>query len=468
MRGRPARPRIARFPDRIIFRKYLESRARREGGEVEPISEIGPVDSAPLSPPDVDLEPIAEPRESSRRGRESHEQEGRQREGGGREGGGREGGRRRRGRGRGKPADEATVSTSDVAPAPIKELPPPHAKPDRERGESRGGQREETVQREEQDEPAGEGGRRRRRGRRGGRGRAKGGNERGGNERGAHERGGSERGGSERGGNERAAHERGGNERGGAERGGRERGGRERGGRRGGGRRDYNTGRSASRALRILVTAGPTREYVDPVRFLSNDSSGRMGFALAEEAAARGHTVTLVHGPVALEVPEDVDAVPVVSAADMLAACQRAWQVCDVLLMTAAVADYTPKEVVDTKIKKMARAKTLSLQPTVDILATLASSRRENQRIIGFALEDTDGRKHAEAKLRKKNLDAVVLNGPETIGAEETAAELLVAGGQWQTLPRAAKLEIAERLIDLAEELVPAPTPRMPQPMSGR
>ena len=205
--------------------------------------------------------------------------------------------------------------------------------------------------------------------------------------------------------------------------------------------------------LRILITAGPTREYIDPVRYISNDSSGRMGFALTQAARARGHRVTLIHGPVALSVPPRVRAIPVISAADMLCACLDRWADQDALIMAAAVADYTPARPVRAKLKKSASARVLRLKPTVDILATLAKCRRPDQVVIGFAVQDRAPRRNAEQKLHRKGLDAIVLNRPEAIGAERAAVEILVRAGAWQTVRRTTKSRLAARLIRLVERV---------------
>lgn len=211
------------------------------------------------------------------------------------------------------------------------------------------------------------------------------------------------------------------------------------------------------KSLRILVTAGPTREYIDSVRFLSNDSSGKMGFAIAAAAAARGHRVTLVHGPVALAAPAEVRAVGVVSAADMLRACRAAWARQDVLVMAAAVADYTPARRQRHKLKKSPSALMLALAPTVDILKTLSRARRPAQRVIGFALEDRAARPNAEKKLLTKRLDAIVLNRPTAIGAERSSVEILRPGGRWRRIAAQHKQRLAEAIVDLAEELCAEP-----------
>lgn len=205
--------------------------------------------------------------------------------------------------------------------------------------------------------------------------------------------------------------------------------------------------------LRFLITAGPTREYIDSVRYISNDSSGKMGFALAAAAVARGQRVTLVHGPVALEPPAGVRAVSVISAGEMLEACLAQWPRHDVLIMAAAVADYMPVSVARTKLKKSKTSHVLWLRPTVDILDRLSRQRGPAQVVIGFALEDRNARRNAEKKLREKLLDAIVLNRPETIGADRAVVEILVAGETWRNLPGNTKPRVGPKLIRLAEEL---------------
>ena len=208
--------------------------------------------------------------------------------------------------------------------------------------------------------------------------------------------------------------------------------------------------------VRVLITAGPTREYLDPVRYISNDSSGTMGFALAAAARRRGMTVTLVHGPVVLKPPAGVRAVPVVSAQQMLDACVKLWPKHDALIMAAAVADYEPACRSATKRKKSSRDLTLRLRPTPDILATLSAHRREDQVVVGFALEDRAPRRNAAAKLRRKGLDAIVLNRPNVIGAQHAALDILVRGRPWRSLPAAAKPRQAVEIVRLTAELCSA------------
>src|SRR5258708_6125508 len=136
--------------------------------------------------------------------------------------------------------------------------------------------------------------------------------------------------------------------------------------------------------LRVLITAGPTREHLDPVRFLSNSSSGKMGYALAAAAQQRGWLIDLVSGPVALQVPEHVALHRVVSADEMFAACEMIFPRCDLFIAVAAVADYRPKAFSSSKIKKVSAPLTLELEPTVDILKTLAGRKKTQQSGVGF------------------------------------------------------------------------------------
>ncbi len=204
--------------------------------------------------------------------------------------------------------------------------------------------------------------------------------------------------------------------------------------------------------MRILITAGPTREFFDTVRFISNPSSGKMGYALARAAKRRGHEVVLVSGPVALRPPAGVETIDVTSAAEMSRACKKAFVDCDAVIATAAVCDYRPESRLDHKLKKRAKTRSIRLLPTEDILAGLG--RRKGKRVvIGFAMEDHSAHRNAESKLRRKNLDAILLNGPENIGGNRARMELLVQGREWEAWKPASKASVATRVIQLAEEL---------------
>lgn len=204
--------------------------------------------------------------------------------------------------------------------------------------------------------------------------------------------------------------------------------------------------------MRILVTAGPTREFFDSVRFLSNPSSGKMGYAIATVACRKGHDVTLVSGPVELPDPPGVRVLRVVSAAEMFDASVAAFETCEAAIMTAAVCDYRPSRRLDHKLQKQARVRRIQLQPTRDICAHLG--RIKGSRVVlGFAMEDHDHRAHAASKLTRKRCDAIVLNGIGNVGGDEAEVEILVAGGSWTGPFSGTKWTIATRIVELAEAL---------------
>ena len=162
--------------------------------------------------------------------------------------------------------------------------------------------------------------------------------------------------------------------------------------------------------MRCLITAGPTREHWDPVRYLSNGSSGKMGYALAEAALHRGWEVSLVSGPVAIKPPPGVIVTKVVSAAEMLQACEARFSECDIFIAVAAVSDYRPKLRAGEKGGKHNGPMTLELEPTADILKTMGARRRTDQVLIGFAAETSDLERKAAEKLVRKNCDWIVAN----------------------------------------------------------
>lgn len=200
---------------------------------------------------------------------------------------------------------------------------------------------------------------------------------------------------------------------------------------------------------RLVVTAGGTREALDPVRYIGNRSSGRMGYAVAEAAARRGAEVVLVHGPTGLPVPAGVRAVAVESAAEMLAAVLREIESADALLMAAAVADYRPAKVAPEKIKKGANELRLRLVRTADILAEVRDRRHPGLVVVGWAAETSDLIANARDKLERKGLDLIVANPvPQTFGAGEVQATLIERGGDVTPLPPLSKHELADRLLD--------------------
>jgi len=209
---------------------------------------------------------------------------------------------------------------------------------------------------------------------------------------------------------------------------------------------------NAWRGVRVLVTAGPTREPIDPVRFLSNRSSGKMGYAIAETARARGASVTLVTGPVSLPAPGGMEVVRVETASEMRDAVLARSDVMDIVIAAAAVADYRPAVPASEKIKKDARTRVLSLTPTDDILGLLAARKALSQTVIGFAAETENLLDNARRKLSAKNLDWVVANDVTAEGAgfdtDTNIVTLLGANGEVIALPLLTKREVAERLLD--------------------
>jgi len=201
----------------------------------------------------------------------------------------------------------------------------------------------------------------------------------------------------------------------------------------------------------LLVTAGPTREEIDPVRYLSNYSSGKMGYAIAAVACRRGASVTLVSGPTALTVPAGVRCVPVCSAEEMRAAVLAEFAVADVVIKSAAVADYRPLQRAEQKVKKQADELTLSLEKNPDILAELGSLKEE-QILIGFAAETERLLVHAAEKLRRKNLDMIVANDVSKVGAgfnvDTNIVRFLHANGDVEEFGLMTKVQVAERLLD--------------------
>lgn len=206
----------------------------------------------------------------------------------------------------------------------------------------------------------------------------------------------------------------------------------------------------------LLVTAGPTREAIDPVRYITNHSTGKMGYALAEELASRGARVTLVTGPTQLATPKGVERVDVDSAEAMYEASVAAFSEADGAIMCAAVADYTPTEVADRKIKKSDDDMAIRLKRTRDIAAELGRAKGERL-LVGFALETDNETEHAKAKLAKKNLDFIVLNSLRNAGAGfgvDTNIVTLIDAESAEELPLLPKREVAARIVDKIESII--------------
>ncbi|MGA9225360.1 MAG: bifunctional phosphopantothenoylcysteine decarboxylase/phosphopantothenate--cysteine ligase CoaBC, partial [Mesobacillus sp.] len=200
----------------------------------------------------------------------------------------------------------------------------------------------------------------------------------------------------------------------------------------------------------VLITAGPTREKIDPVRFLTNHSTGKMGYAIASEAKKMGARVVLISGPVHLEAPKGVELVSVESAEEMYLAAMDHFEHADVIIGTAAVADYRPKYVYEEKMKKKEGEEFLELERTKDILFELGK-RKTTQLIIGFAAETTNVEEHAKGKLVKKNADMIVANDVKQAGAgfgtDTNIVTIYNKNGTNVKLPLMAKTEVARNLL---------------------
>lgn len=207
---------------------------------------------------------------------------------------------------------------------------------------------------------------------------------------------------------------------------------------------------------KVLVTAGPTRESLDPVRYLSNHSSGKMGYAIAKSAMLRGADVTLVSGPTSIEKPPFVNVIDVVSAEDMFNAVKSDYSDCDYIFKAAAVADYTPETFSDNKIKKKDSDLSIPVKRTKDILGWLGEHRSHEQVICGFSMETKDLMENSTAKLKKKNADMICANNLKTSGAgfgtDTNVITVITANGNTE-LPLMSKEDAAMRIIDIAVSL---------------
>lgn len=203
--------------------------------------------------------------------------------------------------------------------------------------------------------------------------------------------------------------------------------------------------------MRFLITAGPTREAIDPVRYISNRSSGKMGYAMAEAAIEAGHDVALISGPVSLEAPDGAHLTSILTSDEMYAAVHGRLGSCDVLVMCAAVADYKPAAVSPQKIKKRDERLSLELIPTRDILRSLPQDRQFL--VVGFAAETHDVEENAEKKLREKNCDIVVANdvsdASSGMESDENEVTIFFRGGEKRKISRAPKKILARELIKI-------------------
>lgn len=204
--------------------------------------------------------------------------------------------------------------------------------------------------------------------------------------------------------------------------------------------------------MRFLVTAGPTHEAIDPVRYIANASSGKMGFSIAREARRRGHQVILVAGPTTLRPPKDVTLRSVVSAAEMRLAVQEGIRRCHCLVMAAAVSDYRPARTSPRKIPKGSRFEGIRLVRNPDILRE--AGRRPGERIIvGFSLETERAETRARRKMREKGLDFIIQNSPSTIGKDQIACKILFPDGSREVVKKVSKPVAARKIVRWIETL---------------
>jgi len=209
---------------------------------------------------------------------------------------------------------------------------------------------------------------------------------------------------------------------------------------------------------RILITSGPTRQYLDPVRYLTNASSGRMGQALADAALAGGHQVVIVSGPVEVEYPAAAEVMRVITTEEMLAACRGVFPDCDGAIGVAAPCDYRPEQVAPGKIAKTGQPLLLRLVETPDILAALGEEKGRRW-LVGFALETDDQHRRALEKLHKKQCDLIVLNDPSAMHAAETQVEIMDATGRVVAACSGSKASVAAKIVEvIGQRLTPGTT----------
>lgn len=218
----------------------------------------------------------------------------------------------------------------------------------------------------------------------------------------------------------------------------------------------------------ILITSGPTRQYLDPVRYLTNASSGRMGRALANAALELGHQVTVVSGPVEVEYPAAARVLPVISTEEMLDVCREVFPQCDGLIGAAAPCDYRPIKVATGKIAKTGDPLVLHLVETPDVVATLGATKR-GQWLVGFALETEDHRLRALAKLEKKSCDLVVSNGPQAMHALDNDVEIINRHGEVVAAISGAKEDVARGILRIIQSTLieRIPVPDLPPPAAA-
>lgn len=204
--------------------------------------------------------------------------------------------------------------------------------------------------------------------------------------------------------------------------------------------------------VRILITSGPTRQHIDPVRYLTNASSGRMGQAIVQAALLAGHEVVVVSGPVEVEYPDEATVIWVTSTDEMLSAARHHFATCQGVIGVAAPCDYQPVRVADQKITKTGEPLVLHLIETPDVIATLGAEKRADQWVVGFALESEDHHFRATTKLHKKRCDLIVLNRPRAMNAETNDVEVFDAGGDVVLSSAGTKADVGESIFRLIDQ----------------
>ncbi|AQQ08591.1 DNA/pantothenate metabolism flavoprotein [Sedimentisphaera cyanobacteriorum] len=204
--------------------------------------------------------------------------------------------------------------------------------------------------------------------------------------------------------------------------------------------------------MRILVTAGGTREYIDPVRYITNASTGKMGYAAAAAAIDSGHSVKLISAPTSIAHPKGAELLSVVSAEEMFEAVKNEFSSCDCLIMAAAVSDYCPERYAEKKIKKSKEKIELIFHKTPDILEW-AGDNKNGQIIVGFALEDENLLEKAEEKMQRKKMDIIIANDPSAISQECSQIYIKQTGGEWLSRPERHKSETAVEIIRMAGKI---------------
>lgn len=208
--------------------------------------------------------------------------------------------------------------------------------------------------------------------------------------------------------------------------------------------------------MHIVITAGGTREYIDSVRFISNASSGRMGYALARAAISAGHKTTLITAAKGLREPSGAKMIRAETAGQMFDEVKRVFSDCDCLVMAAAVSDYTPTRTIKSKLKKSDENITLELKPTVDIARWAGMHKKPCQLVVGFALEDSELHRRAEQKMLDKKLDIIVANAPEAISAKHSQVDIKRLHGEWLRLGKCAKSKSAGKILEIVEQTLQA------------